>query len=86
MNSTWMESRCYSTCNYITEVSSAELLLTPYVNQARWIPQSIHPYANIRRIFFAGVLEVGNGADADADADAYAVWSLVEDRNLLTAF
>jgi hypothetical protein len=63
-------------------VSSAELLLTPYVNQAWWIPQSIHLYANIRKIFFAGVFEVANGADADA----YIAWSLVKDRNLLTAF
>jgi hypothetical protein len=36
---------------------SSNRRLKPYLIKARWIAQSIHPFMNIHRVFYAGVPE-----------------------------
>jgi hypothetical protein len=45
------------------------------LNQARWISQSIHPYINIQRVFYAGVPEARDEDDSATDeaAEEYVI-------------
>ena len=60
----------YLTTNMLLRFFSAQSVLTPYLNQARWISQSIHPYISIQRVFYAGVPEARQAAGGD---DVYVV-------------
>jgi len=66
---------------WLRSSSQYQLRLAPFVNQARWISQSIHPYISIRRIFRAGVSKARVGDEADPDAYVVVVYRL---GNLLT--
>jgi hypothetical protein len=44
--------------------------LAPYLAKARWICQSIHPFLDLSRVFYAGVPEAAPEAtDSDYDND-----------------
>jgi len=43
--------------------------LQPYLHKARWIAQSIHPFINIQRVFFAGVPEAALDAEDENEEE-----------------
>lgn len=50
---------CKSVYVFVSSIKtcSSNRRLKPYLMKARWIAQSIHPFVNIRRVFYAGVPE-----------------------------
>jgi len=75
MNSTWIQREHIEFLHNLFTIAllrslSDELLLTPYVHQARWISQSIHPFISIQRVFYAGFPESRNKV-ADGLVDTY---------------
>ena len=46
--------------------------LQPYLHKARWIAQSINPFINIQRVFYAGVPEATyDDENEDAEQPKY---------------
>jgi hypothetical protein len=43
--------------NHLFLLPNREGPLQPYLHKAHWIAQSIHPFINIQRIFYAGTPE-----------------------------
>ena len=41
--------------------------LKPYINKARWISQSVHPFISILRVFYAGIPEAIQDDTDDED-------------------
>jgi hypothetical protein len=43
--------------------------LKPYLTKSRWIAQSVHPFINMRRVFYAGVPERPLDLDDEDDEE-----------------
>ena len=50
--------------------------LAPYLNAARWIALSIHPYTSLVRVFLAGMPGAACEGDLDKDEEAYVLFSI----------